>query len=166
MQFLYSAFGVGAQPGQLTYGQVALRALLIFFTMLIIVRVADKRFIGKKSAFDVILGFILASLLARTINGSEPLGPSITAGFLLVLLHRGLATLSCRWPALSTLIKGQSQKLIEEGRVQEKTLHRHHLSEDDLWEELRLQGVEKPAEVRLACLERSGVVSVIKRSPE
>ena len=33
------------------------------------VRLGDKRFLSKKTAFDAILGFILASMLARAVNG-------------------------------------------------------------------------------------------------
>ena len=86
MELLYSAFGVGEQAQHLTVFQVLLRAILLFFVALCIVRVADKRFFAKKTAFDVVLGLILASMLARAINGSEQLGPTIVAGFALAAL--------------------------------------------------------------------------------
>src|SRR5436190_14286542 len=95
MELLFSAFGVGQQAQDLTMLQVLLRAVLIFFAALCIVRIADKRFFAKKTAFDVVLGLILASMLARAINGSEQLGPTIAAGFALALLHRFLGYLSC-----------------------------------------------------------------------
>ena len=162
MNALFSAFGVGSEAQQLTVLQVTLRAVLIFFAALCIVRVADKRFIAKRTAFDVILGFILASILARAINGSEQLGPTIVAGFVLALLHRFLAWLACIWPRFAGLIKGHSQTLIEAGKIDHQTLRKHHIGEDDLLEELRLNGVENPEQARHARLERSGEVSVIK----
>jgi uncharacterized membrane protein YcaP (DUF421 family) len=126
-------------------------------------RVADKRFFGKKTAFDIILGFILASMMARAINGSEQLLPTIGAGFLLVFLHRFLAWLGCRSPFFAGLIKGHSQTLIENGKVDRERLREHHIGEDDLLEELRLNGIEQPDEAKLARLERSGEVSVVKK---
>src|SRR3954463_2887938 len=117
MGLLYSAFGVGEQAHHLTVVQVLLRAVLIFFVTLCIVRIADKRFFAKKTAFDVVLGLILASMLARAINGSEPLGPTIVAGFALALLHRFLGWLSCAYPPLRGLIKGHDQVLIRNGQV-------------------------------------------------
>src|SRR4029453_16365022 len=98
MNDFFSAFGVGVEASRLTIPQVALRALAIFFATLIIVRFADKRFLAKKTAFDFILAVILASMMARAINGSEQLGPTIAAGFFLALLHRGLALLCFKWP--------------------------------------------------------------------
>lgn len=162
MDLLYSAFGVGVEAQHLTVLQVLLRAVLIFFAALCIVRIADKRFFAKKTAFDVILGFVLASMMARAINGSEQLGPTIAAGFALALLHRGLGWLACVWPQFGGWLKGHSQTLIAEGKVDREQLQRHHIGEDDLLEELRLSGVEKPDEARLARLERSGKISVIK----
>jgi uncharacterized membrane protein YcaP (DUF421 family) len=47
---LHSAFGVGVEAQHLTIPQVVLRAVLIFFAALCIVRVANKRFFAKKPA--------------------------------------------------------------------------------------------------------------------
>ncbi len=44
----------------------------MFAAALVMVRSGDKRFFARKSAFDVILGFMLASVLSRAINGSAP----------------------------------------------------------------------------------------------
>lgn len=147
----------------LTIGQVALRAVLIFFAALCIVRVADKRFFAKKTAFDLILGFILASMMARAINGSEQMGPTIVAGFVLALLHRALGWMACVSPTIGGWIKGYSQTLVENGKVNATELRRHRISQHDLEEELRLNGVEHPEELKLARLERSGEISVIKK---
>jgi uncharacterized membrane protein YcaP (DUF421 family) len=163
MQIAERALGVGMEAQRLEIRQVLLRAIIVFVSALVMVRVGDKRFFAKKTAFDVILGFILASMLARAINGSEQLGPTIAAGFELTLLHRALAWLGCRWPTFSGWIKGHSQKLVEAGRIDRGRLRKHHMGEDDLLEELRLNGVESPQGVALACLEPSGEVSVIKR---
>jgi uncharacterized membrane protein YcaP (DUF421 family) len=162
MEALNSLLGSGREATELTVLQVVLRAVVVFFISLAIVRIANKRFFARKTAFDYILGFILASMLARAINGSEQLGPTIAAGFTLALLHRGLGWLACWWPALSGVIKGHSQTLIEHGEVNKEELERHHIGEDDLAEELRLKGIESPAEAKRACLERSGEISVIK----
>lgn len=163
MEALYSAFGVGIEAQHLTILQVVLRAGLLFFAALCIIRLADKRFFAKKTAFDVLLGLMLASMLARAINGSEQLGPNIAGGLTLALLHRLLGSLACRWPPLGGWIKGHSQTLIEDGNTDSAMMRKHHIGEDDLLEELRLNGVEGPGEARLARLERSGEVSVIRK---
>lgn len=163
MNAFESLFGVGVEAIRLSIPQVCCRAVLVFIAALAIVRVADKRFFAKKTAFDVILGFILASMLARAINGSEKLGPTLAAGFLLALLHRLMGYLACRFPGFSGVIKGHSQTLIENGILDRERLAEHHVGEDDLQEELRLNGVVDVARVKAAHLERSGEISVIEK---
>ena len=164
MEKLYSAFGAGLDAQHLTMAQVALRAVLVFMAALVMVRMANKRFFAKKTAFDVILGLILASMLARAINGSEQLGPTIAGGFVLVLLHRVLGFLACRWHWVGNLVKGHSETLVEDSRADHAVMEKHHISEEDLAEDLRLSGVEELSKVKLARLERSGQISVVKRS--
>jgi uncharacterized membrane protein YcaP (DUF421 family) len=163
MDLLKEALGTGVEATKLTTGQVCLRALIVFFAALVIVRFADKRFFARKNAFDVNLGFILASMMARAINGSEQLLPTIVAAFLLATLHRFLGWIASRWERFSGLIKGHGEVLIQDGRVNDTALARHHIGKDDLVEELRLNGVETPDEVKLGRLERSGDVSIIKK---
>ena len=162
MDHISSLFGANARAHDFTVLQVCMRAILIFFATLVMVRVGNKRFFAKKTAFDLILSLILASMMARTINGEQPLVPTISAGFLLVWLHRLLALMACRWPAFGTLIKGSEETLISDGEVRHEVLRKHHLGMDDLREELRLNGVQEPKEVQVARLERSGEVSVIR----
>ena len=61
--------GLGLEPKDLTFAQIAMRGVIVFVVSLVMVRVANKRFLSKMTACDAILGFILASMLARAVNG-------------------------------------------------------------------------------------------------
>ena len=160
-----SLLGLGLQPKDLGFVQVAVRGLVVFLVALIMVRLGDRRFLSKKTAFDAILGFILASMLARAVNGSAAFWPTLGGGFVLVSLHRLLAHCSRRWHACGVFVKGRGDLIIQQGEVIEGNLQRNDLSEDDLMEDLRLNGhVEKPADVKLAYFERNGEISVLRRS--
>jgi uncharacterized membrane protein YcaP (DUF421 family) len=163
LKTLYWLLGVEVEAQHLTVSQVVLRAMVIFFATLVIVRFADKRFFAKKTAFDFILAFILASMMARAINGSEQILPTVAAGFVLALLHRFLGFLACRSKRFGAIIKGSPQTLIEDGIVNNAEMKRHRITEDDLVEELRLNGIASPKDARLAVLERSGEISVVQK---
>jgi uncharacterized membrane protein YcaP (DUF421 family) len=162
--FLTPLLGLGAESKDLTTLQVSLRGLIVFVCAIVIVRLGDKRFLSRKTAFDAVLGFILASMLSRAINGSAGLIPTICAGFILVLAHRLLAHLSSRWHAFGVLVKGANNLLIEDGRVLDEALRDQNLSRHDLLEDLRLKSAENPSEVKEARLERSGEISVILKN--
>jgi uncharacterized membrane protein YcaP (DUF421 family) len=103
-------------------------------------------------------------MLARAVNGSAGLVPTLAGGFVLLLLHRGLAELSARFHFLGMLIKGRSDLVIENGRILEKRAKSNCLSERDLLEDVRLNGkVASIAQVGLAYFERNGSVSVIPK---
>ncbi len=161
--FLHDVFGDGLQAQKLTVLQVVLRAILIFFATLLVVRTANQRFFAKRTAFDIILALILGSMMARAINGSERLVPTIVGGFVLAMLHRALGWIACRWPITRGWIKGHGQDLVEDGRINRETMDRHQIADDDLEEELRLQGVLDRNQVHLARLERNGAVSFIQK---
>ncbi|MDB6120676.1 MAG: hypothetical protein JWO08_4457 [Verrucomicrobiaceae bacterium] len=156
--------GLQSEAQELTFSQVCLRGVVIFVAGLLMVRVADKRFYAKKSAFDILLALVLGSTLGRAINGSERLFETIGVCFLLVLIHRLMGFAACRYPSFEKIVKGHTNTLVKEGQVLKNNLYGHHLSEEDLNEQLRLQGNASSAEeVALACLERSGEISVIKK---
>lgn len=161
-QLLERIFGLSEQPNQLTVVQMTARALLIFAAALVMLRVAHKRFFARRNALDVLLTLVIASTLARAINGNAALFPTIVVGFVLVLVHRGVGWLAARSEWVGSIVKGHSTVLIQDGHVRDETLKHHDLTPTDIEEDLRINGVEKPEQVRRATLERNGEVSVVK----
>jgi uncharacterized membrane protein YcaP (DUF421 family) len=152
------------QPAEaLTLAQISVRGVIVFVAALVIIRLGDRRFLSQKTAFDAVLGFILASMLARAVNGTAAFFPTLGGGFVLVMLHRVLAHWSQRWHALGFLIKGRSDVIIREGALDAALARKSRLSEHDILEDLRLHGnVQNVADVALAVFERNGQISVVK----
>lgn len=154
--------GVGVEPKNYTVLQVCMRTLIIFFAALILIRVADRRFLAQKTGFDAVVALILASTLSRAINGSAGLTPTIATGFTMVFLHRILAKLAFRSATICRILKGDSHPVIENGELVERNLARFDLTADDLREDLRLDGHPPDFEkVREARIERSGEISIV-----
>jgi uncharacterized membrane protein YcaP (DUF421 family) len=159
-----TALGLGRDATALTFTQISLRGIIVFIATLVIVRCGDRRFLSQKTAFDAVLGFILASMLARAVNGTAAFVPTLGAGFVLVVLHRVLAYWSRRSHAFGLLIKGRSDVIVRDGHVDDPIAKRNRLSEHDLLEDLRLNGnVGDIRDVALAVFERNGQISVIRR---
>ena len=162
---LESLLGLGRDAAALTFVQISLRGVVVFVAALVIVRFGDRRFLSQKTAFDAVLGFILASMLARAVNGTAAFFPTLGGGFVLVVLHRLLAFYSRRSHAFGVLIKGRSDVIVREGALDEAAARRNRLSENDIVEDLRLNGnVAELRDVLLAVLERNGHISVVRRA--
>jgi len=161
---LATALGLGHQATELTFAQISLRGVIVFAAALAIVRCGDRRFLSQKTAFDAVLGFILASMLARAVNGTASFFPTLGGAFVLVMLHRALAYASRRSHRFGDLIKGRSDVIIRDGKLDEALALRNLLSRHDIMEDLRLHGnVNDIADVSLAVLERNGHISVVRR---
>jgi uncharacterized membrane protein YcaP (DUF421 family) len=156
--------GLGAAPTELTFVQIGLRGIIVFVVTLAVVRCADRRFLSGKTAFDAVLGFILASMLARAVNGSSAFFPTLGGAFVLVALHRLVAAWARRSHGFGNLVKGRSDVLVRDGRPDLRAMTRNRISEHDLLEDLRLNGnVSSERQAELAVLERNGQISVVRR---
>lgn len=144
--------------------EMCLRALAIYLAGWAILRIGGNRFLGRETAFDIVLGFVLGSTLSRAINGSAPLGLTLAASGLLVALHHLLAWSTWRSHRLGILLKGEAEPLIRDGRPVPEGLRKHRISQGDLEEALRLNGkLDDPSQVKEARFERNGDISVVKK---
>lgn len=163
-QTINSLLGVSASKAEeLTTGQVCLRAVVVYIVLIAYVRFAKKRFIGQATAFDFILVIIIGSISSRAISGTAPFFASLAGTIVIILMHWVISYFSQSSKTLSHLVKGNATTLIRDGKIDRKALASAHMSDDDLDEDLRQQGIEMATEVKSARLERSGKLSVIKK---
>jgi uncharacterized membrane protein YcaP (DUF421 family) len=163
-ELMQSILGPSPIHEGITVTQMVLRAAVVYLGGLVLVRVGKKRLLGRTTAFDIILAFLLGSLLSRAINGGAALVPSFVAAAVLITLHWGFALMTFYFDRLDRLFKGTVIELVQSGEVQAEGLRQAKVSRRDLQEALRLRGrVDDPAEVAIACLERNGEISVVRR---
>ena len=160
-------FGAGQEAKDVNALQACFRAVLIYFFGWAILRIGGNRFLGQETAFDVVLGFVLGSVLSRAINGSSTLLMALAASALLVGVHHLLAWATFRSQTLGEIFKGRPRTLLHDGEVVPEEMRRHRISEGDLDETLRLNGrVDDRRRVKEARFERNGKVSVVKKESE
>jgi len=105
---------------------------------------------------------ILASVLARAINGSADLLPTVGGGFAMVAFHRLLAWIAYYSHGFGNLIKGTEEVLIHDGQLVDRGLRTNHVTRHDLEEDLRLELHSADFKrIQSARLERSGGISFI-----
>lgn len=155
--------GLGAQPETLTFTQISIRGVIVFVFTLIMVRMSARRSLARRTVFDSIFLVILASVLARAINGSSDLLPTVGAGFVMVGFHRLLAWTAFYSHWFGDLVKGPERVLMHDGKFVRETMRQNHITEHDLEEDLRLAlQTERFDSIRGAILERSGGISFLK----
>jgi uncharacterized membrane protein YcaP (DUF421 family) len=158
--------GAGLESKEINALQMGLRAAIIYVVTVVIVRLGKKRFLGRATAFDVILGIMLGSVVSRAVTGNAPMLPALAASAVLVVMHFVFSGIALRWHGFGSLIKGSPRLLVRGGSVDERNLRKAHMTEHDLDEDLRSKSVSRLDEVAEARLERSGQLSVIKAKSE
>ncbi len=150
-------------PMQIAWWQMAVRAVIIFFYGVVLLRVAGRRAFGRQSALDIVLTVLIGSNLSRAMTGGSPFLPTIAGSAVLVLLYWIGIHLTQRSDIAGFLVKGESLVLLRDGKPDHGALRRAGVSERDLREAVRSEGAADPGEVQLATLERSGHVSVVRK---
>lgn len=155
---------LGLRQEDLTLGQSVIRAAVVYAAAIFLVRLGEKRFMGKNTAFDVILGIILGSVLSRGITGDAPFFNVLSASAALVLLHWLFSVITYYSDSLGSILKGRERKLVDNGRIVWENMRKSHLTFADLMGALRTNGsVTAVEDVSEAHFERSGDISVVKK---
>lgn len=152
---------IGYDNLRLEWWQMGIRAFIIFFYSVLMVRLSNKRIFGKQTAFDIVLGIVLGSIFSRAITGNADFFPTLFAGLVLVVLHRFLGFLAVS-SSFGPMVKGNPKLIVEDGKFNELQMKFSSLTKKDILEALRLQtGIEDLDKVKRAYLERSGDISFI-----
>ncbi|HYG11440.1 MAG TPA: YetF domain-containing protein [Pyrinomonadaceae bacterium] len=166
-RFIDQALGLGLENKDINVGQMSLRALVVFVLAIAMIRIGNKRFMGKNAALDVLLGIVFGSMVSRAITGNSPFLPTLVASLVLVLLHWVMSAIAFRSQWFGTLVKGHDSTLVRDGEIQWEAMKAAHLTRHDLHEAIRSSGAPPDiGEVASAHLERNGDISVIKRESD
>jgi uncharacterized membrane protein YcaP (DUF421 family) len=157
---LEQLFGEGRDLDAL---QMASRAFVLFFLMLVLVHVAGMRAFGRKSSFDTVIVITLGALVSRVVVGVSPALPTLAACGVLVVLHRVVAVLTATVPALERIVKGKQQVLYRGGVFDLDAMRRAGISRADLEEVVRTKANRlNLTDVLEIHLESSGDLSVVE----
>ena len=161
--FLHDLFGGDYPVDPLAWHQIAARAVIVYVGGIIVVRIGKSRLISRTTSLDVILGFILGSLLSRGITGHSSISGTLVAASVIVAVHWLMTAIACRSHRFGTLFKGNSELVVKDGKVLYEPMRHSHISDHDLIEQLRLRGFGELERVREAYKERNGEISVIEK---
>ena len=123
---------------------------------------------GHWSALDIVITIMVGSALARAMTGGAPLPGTMAATAVMAFIHVALAHCVARNKTLANIVEGEEVTLIDHGRIDHQARKRHKISEADLSEALRQEGIDGMAHadnVKVMTLEPSGRLSVVKVEP-
>jgi uncharacterized membrane protein YcaP (DUF421 family) len=149
--------------GEANPAQMCVRAVILFVIGLIYIRIAGRRTFSQATPLDIIVALIVGSNISRIMTGRASFYGGLSATLVLVVLHRLLAMATLRWGWLSKFLKSDPVVLVRDGATDERAMRRHGIADCDLEESIRLENAERVQDVKLAMLEPSGKISVVRK---
>jgi uncharacterized membrane protein YcaP (DUF421 family) len=165
MQILADLFAkIFGSGKELTWLQMSLRGILIFFIALALIRVSGRRSFGLHMPLDNIITITLGAVLSRAIVGASDFGSVIIACTVIVLLHRVLGWLLVHYPRLTRWMEGEKIILFDQNEFIQKNMDQALVCREDV-----MQGVRKSAltqdltKIDKIYIERNGEISALKK---
>jgi uncharacterized membrane protein YcaP (DUF421 family) len=139
----------------------------MYLSLFFLLRLVLKREAGQMGLTDVLVIVLIADAAQNAMADDYS---SIPDGILLVATiifwSYALNWLGYHFPSIQRFVHPPALPLIRDGRLLRQNMAKELITEDELKSQLRLQGVEDPAEVKVAYMEGDGRISVIKRNGE
>jgi uncharacterized membrane protein YcaP (DUF421 family) len=144
---------------------IVLRTILIYFIMLVVVRLMGKREIGQLSPFDFVVAIMMAELAVLPMESPEiPLWHGIIPLLILACLEIGISYMALHSHTVRGILDGKPQIVIQNGKILKSEMRRSRYNLNDLMAQLREKGFPNIKDVEFGILETSGKLSIIPRS--
>ncbi len=148
-----------------TAGYVALSTALIYLSVVVGLRLGERRTLSEMTGFDFAVAVAIGAIIGRTATTPRPsYVQGITATLVLLGMHNTLSWARVRLPMVRHLTDRRPLVLVRDGRVDEHTLRKARLTLGDLVSVVRERGVTDLADVELVVFE-SPRRSVRHRAP-
>ncbi len=151
---------------ELSVAEKIVRPVVVYLFLVIAVRLAGRRELAQLNSFDLVVLMMLANTVQNaTIGNDNSLAGGLIGVSALLLANYLVGRFLYRHPAVDRLLEGAPTVLIRDGRMLEANLAREAITEEELMEAVRKQGLASVGDVAEAVLETGGVITVIPRHP-
>lgn len=158
---------------EIPYGKGVYRLATAFFRTIILyllliagLRLSGKRQIGELEPIELVLTLLISDLASVPMQDfALPLFNGVIPIITLIALSTLFSAISLRNVRFRDLVCGQPALVIVDGKLRQETMRRNRLTLDELFEQLRGQGITDLSDVKYAVLETNGRLSVLPRSP-
>ena len=145
--------------------RVLIVGVCAYVALVIIVRLSGKRTLSAMNAFDFIVNVAVGSILASTIVSRDvSLAEGVLALGILVVLQYAVSWSSVRSERVQKAVKSEPRLLCYDGEFLHDAMLRERITEGEIRQTLRSEGVASLESVHAIVLETNGNLSVLQKS--
>jgi uncharacterized membrane protein YcaP (DUF421 family) len=141
---------------------IVVRAAVVYFFVWFVLRALGKRELGELTAFELVLLFVVGDLVQQSITQDDK---SITAAILAISTIAVFIVVQSylvfRFRPAQEILEGEPVVVVHHGKILEPVLRRQRMTEDEIHQSARSEGIADVADIELAILEPDGKLSFI-----
>lgn len=146
--------------------ELIIKGSVMYLGILLLFRVLPRRTGGEMAMMDLIFVLLIAEAATHSLGGYS----TITEGFIVIGTMMAwnylFNFLSYYVPFVEKLVSPPPLQIIKNGRLLKRNMRREYLTEEELTDHLRLEGIDDISEVKAAYVEGDGKISVVARKKE
>jgi len=144
-----------------------IRTLILIAVVMVAVRLMGRRTIGELQASELVVTLLISDIAAVPMqeNGT-PLLAGIIPIALLVSSEIIISSLLMKNQKLCRLVNGSPVIVIRNGEIDQGALRKLRMTNEDLFESLRKNGIFRISTVKYAIVETDGILSVLQYGSE
>jgi uncharacterized membrane protein YcaP (DUF421 family) len=139
------------------------RTVAVYALMLVVLRCLGKREVGSFTPFDLLVALMLGEVVDEIAYGDVTFAQGATVILVVALLQYVTGWLTYLSRSMDRLLEGVPAILIHNGELNRPAMRKERVNEQEVMALLRQQGVDDLREVKLATLEVSGHMTVLKQ---
>ncbi|NBO19097.1 MAG: DUF421 domain-containing protein [Proteobacteria bacterium] len=144
--------------------EIITRGSIVYLSIFFMLRVVLKRQAGSLGITDMLVVVLIADAAQNAMAGTYNSVPDglVLVGTL-VFWNYFLEWLAYYFPFIETCIHPQPLPLIQNGKMLRHNMRKELVSEEDLMSALRENGIENLRDVKRACMEGDGKISILEK---
>ena len=140
-----------------------IRSVIIYFTVVLAVRIMGRRQIGELSTHEFVITILISAVATVPLEDNEiPLANSLLPIFILISLEIIQSAFSLKSEKFRILFEGKPIIIIKNGKLIQGEMSRLRLTINDIIDNLRQQSIFDISQVKNAVVEANGKISVQK----
>ena len=143
--------------------ELVIKGSAMYLGILLLFRVLPRRTGGEMAMMDLIFVLLIAEAATHSLGGYS----SVTEGFIvigtLMAWNYLFNFLSYHIPFVEKMVSPPPLQIIKNGKLLKRNMRREYLTEEELTDHLRLEGIDDVDDVKAAYVEGDGKISVIAK---
>jgi len=149
---------------QAMWWELPVRATIIYFVLLALVRLSGRRTVGQFTPFDLLVVMLLSEAVSNGLSGGEAsISGALLGAATLVGLNIGVSFLTTRSERLQILVEGTPVLIGRDGALFHDVLRKQRVPLSDVRQALREADCELQS-MKYLFLEADGQISVLKKA--